>query len=105
MQLLPGGQQRIVSIDQKGVVELALQTLPQFGEAREIDDEAVLIELMGLKPAGEAAAVAMHEAAVPGVAPLAMGAGETAERLAAGIGRVHGGDEGIPDPPARVPSG
>ena len=87
MQPLPFSQERIVSIDKERVIELRFETLQQGTQAREIDHKPTVVQTMGRKPELKAAAVTMHEAAVPWVPPLAMATGEPIEPLAAGVRR------------------
>ena len=89
MQGLPLRQQRVVRIDQKGVVKLLSQLLLQFAQAREIHHEAVFIQLLGLEPKTKAAAVAVHKAAMAAVPPLPVATGVAAKGFAAGVGGGH----------------
>ena len=88
MQPLPLAQQGVIAIGQKGVVELMVQLFPQFFEAGEIHHEPVGIQFAGPKPAGEAAAVAMHKSAMAPVVRLAVAAGESFEAFGAGVHRA-----------------
>ena len=86
MQLLPFAHEWIISIHQKGVIELLAQFLLKGSKAGEIHHEAALIEGSGCEPQGETAAVTMHKAAMPWVSPLAMAAGVTLKQFAAAEG-------------------
>ena len=88
MQPLPLAQQWVIAIDQKGVVELMVQLFSQFFEAGEIHHKPIGIQFAGPKPAGEAAAVAMHKPAMALVVWLAVAAGESFEAFGAGVHRA-----------------
>ena len=91
MQLAPGGEEGVIGIGQKGVVELICQPGFELFQAGEIHHKATVVEFSGPKPEAKTAAVAMHEAAVALVAPLAMATGITAESFTAAVGRSgHG---------------
>ena len=79
MQPLPLAQQGVIAVGQKGVIELIVELFSQFFEAGEIHHKPVFIELAGAKPAGEAAAVAMHKPAMALVVRLAVAAREAFE--------------------------
>ena len=86
MQQLPLAHQWIISIHQKGVIKLITQLLLQRPQAGEIHHKAAIIQSRGGKPNREAAAVAMHEAAVAWMLPLPMTAGIALKLLTAGVG-------------------
>jgi len=88
MQPLPLAQQGVIAVGQKGVIELMVQLFPQFFEAGEIHHKAIGIQFAGPKPAGEAAAVAMHKPAMALVVRLAVAAGEAFEAFGAGVHRA-----------------
>ena len=87
MQLAPGGEEGVIGIGQKGVVELLCQPGFELFQAGKIHHKATVVEFVGPKPEAKTAAVAMHEAAVALVAPLAMTTGITAECFTATVGR------------------
>ena len=82
-------QQGIVGVDQERVIELLRQLLLQRLETGKINDKATGIEVGSPEPDGETAAIAVHKAAMAGMAPLAMTAGVAAELFAAGVGGRH----------------
>ena len=88
MQPLPLAQQGVIAVGQKGVIELMLQLLPQLFEAGEIHHKPIGIQFAGPKPAGEAAAVAMHKPAMALVVRLAVAAREAVEAFGAGVHRA-----------------
>ena len=85
MKALPLLQQRIVSVDEKGVVELITKPLFEAFQAREINHKTADIQLCGCKPERETAAVTVNEAAMSRMTPLAMTAGVPLEPLAADV--------------------
>ena len=85
MQPLPFPKQRIIAIHQKGVVKLLTQTLFEGSKTGEIHHKSARIQGVRREPEGEAAAVAMHEATVPRMTPLAMAAGIALKQLAAAV--------------------
>ena len=101
MQPLPLAQQGVIAIGQKGVIELMVQLFPQFLEAGEIHHKPIVIEFAGTKPAGEAAAVAMHKPAMALVVRLAVAAREAFEAFGAGVHRAAAAIHS----PAPIPSG
>ena len=91
VQLAPGGEEGVIGIGQKGVVELICQPGFELFQAGKIHHKATVVEFIGPKPEAKTAAVTMHEAAVALVAPLAMATGITAEGFTAAVGRSgHG---------------
>ena len=85
MQALPLLHQRIISIHQKGVIELVPELLLQGPETGEIHHKPTWVEVGRGEPHGEAAAVAVDKPAMPGVLPLPMATGVPLEMLAAGV--------------------
>ena len=85
MQALPLLQQRIVSVDEKGVVELITKPLFETFQAGEIHHKTADIQLCGCEPERETAAVTVNEAAMARMTPLAMTAGVPLEPLAADV--------------------
>ena len=83
VQALPLNQQRIISVDQKGVVKLLAKLLLKGPKAGEIDNEATFIQMRCRKPKREASAVAVNKTAVALVPPLAVTTGIPLEQLAA----------------------
>ena len=84
METLPLCEQRVVGIDEKGVIKLITQLLLQWTQAGEIDHKATGVQSLGCKPHREAAAIPVNKPAVAGMLPLAMTAGIPLKPLAAG---------------------
>ncbi len=85
MQALPLLHQRIISIDQKGVVKLIPKLLLQGPETGEIHHKPTWVEVGRGEPHSEAAAVTVHKPAMSRVLPLPMATGVPLEMLAAGV--------------------
>ena len=85
MQGLPLLHQRIISIHQKGVIELVPELLLQGPETGEIHHKPTWVEVGRGEPHGEAAAVTVDKPAMPWVLPLPMATGVPLEMLAAGV--------------------
>lgn len=81
MKILPIIKKWVVFIDQKRVVKLLFEFLPQCFQAGKIDNELIYIEAVGAKPESEASTIPMHESAVTVMSPLTMTAGEPIEKL------------------------
>ena len=79
MKALPFLHQRIIGIDEEGVIELRTQLLFKRPQAGEINNKATGIELSGSEMKQEAAAVAVHKTAMTAVPPLAMATGVALE--------------------------
>jgi len=65
-------QQRVVRVEQKGVIEPFVELDLEFFQTAEVHDESARVQLMGFKDEVKAPRVTVNVSAVSGVAPLAM---------------------------------
>ena len=85
MQALPLLHERIIGIDQKGVIKLMPELLFQEPETGEIHHKPTLVEVFRSEPHSEATAVTVDKSAMSRMPPLPVTTGIPLKLLTAGV--------------------